>query len=455
MLLSFVLSGCGSGGSKSNDNKDTSTQGALSDVVTTKSDIKDGVEQQTIVFRNFNVGRYKGQLDENTTLLARIFMDLRLSTLPENIQIQIVDKLLSKNKKYFDDALFYQEFVNSSILIENYYISIIEGLRNYAISYIPKEKLKTTQRALKNMLRYYKTDKENLVSIGLMQARATEDKLEFSNYVKTNYGIRPYEIDERTQAFNYSLFDVNTNIIKSVDGGLAGGLYDYFRNKFYFKSEGNEIKYKKLVEDDINFDEIKKLKLEMYKWQGGYPTLLNTAEGLEIVIKALYSSNFKIVDKVKEQFSSVSTSYNKLKDMGLLLDSAINSIDMIIDFFEWIVKSNINQNDKYKVFLEKFEQDRKVIQKLHKQVKVVLKNIDKLFTVKGYDKIKVQDWGEIKKYTGVSKYFDIIPSYKYEDENDKKQDNKFPIKMKELISKNSKKNKIRIIGSFCRGVYKM
>ncbi len=397
----------------------TGTMGMLTDVVATKTiTIKDSngteTKKDTIVFRSFNVGKWKGKLNEETTLLARIFIDYRLANLTSSVQEDIAKRLIKERKDDFEEAIKYQTLATDVPFAMPYYIELMEGLRTFALSYISNHQIAqkdrvgaTLSKLSKSMKRFgkaYTTDKDNLVSMGLLQVRANDEALEFANYAKVNYGFRAYEIDGAKQAYDYPMTDFKANIIKStVSGGTVGGIWDYaMNNTFKFDSNGNKIAYKSLLGEDNSFDNVSKVKLEMYKWQFGYPTLLNVADGIELAVKVGKSSGISWGEKVKKRFENISNLYDGIKLSAIKVDSLITIGSSIINIYKDFTSiSGITDYTKSKEFTELKTKMKKITDVNGKVIKTI-NYIDGLLGEKGYDTESIRDWNEIKDIAGVS-----------------------------------------------------
>jgi len=370
---------------------DTGTTGGLTDVIASKkiTYIEAGEEKEThqIVYRSFNIGEWKGIVTQETTVLARIFIQPELISISNKTKIALVKYLKENYLDLYNEALKYQELsIKSNFFTDDYYdiIASIQSILIKKYSQIIKKRGNNT--TIPKMVKYINSD-TSFTDMSLMQLKSSEDSIEFSNYANIYYGVRLYKQDGTKIDFNYPMFSTKNFIIDPVKGGAAGGLYDYLTNKIPFAYKPTtKLKYNDLfdIESDIKSDQ--ESLMEIYKWQWGYPTLLNGTNGISLIIKTLGmgAAGKKVMESVKDKFEAIQKKLDSAENIVYGIDAAFTVVESTIDLIEYIEPDS---KKEFKPYRKLYDDGKRVIKKFYSLAKTKpyspnTKNFGEIFQLK-------------------------------------------------------------------------
>gem|GEM_PF-2389778 len=315
-------------------NGEVGSIGGLTDVVAnqqityTNSDNEE-IIKDVIVYRSFNIGEWVGKLNEETTLLARIFMHPYLVDIAEDKKIEYIAFLKDEYITNYDEALRFQKLSNKSSFFTPQYYDLITTLQNIVLSKYEAEPTSIAS-AVRKSLKYINQDKF-FTNMALMQIKSSDEEIEFSNYADVYYGVRTYRYDGVEQAFDYPMFTTETlHQIDPVKGGAVGGLFDWATNQVpLLYSPTSTIKYNDLLDVSSDITGTHKALIEIYKWKGGLPSLLNTGRGISLILKTVLSGGAG--DKFQKGLESL---IKKGKDAFAKYESTLHAVDATITVVE-------------------------------------------------------------------------------------------------------------------------
>jgi len=153
------------------------SKGFLIDVVATQkatvvNDDAQEVEEDQTVFLGFNLGEYKGKLNSETTVLAKLFMsDMSLALLPNDAKESLVKQLKAENSELYTQTIdLYKFIVKEGTFYEPLFDEKFDLLVGKAQVLVNKTAKKSTA----------------LNKIQAKQSSFRKDVLLYSNYRKTN-----------------------------------------------------------------------------------------------------------------------------------------------------------------------------------------------------------------------------------------------------------------------------
>jgi len=163
------------------------SKGFLIDVVATQkatvvNDDAQEVEEDQTVFLGFNLGEYKGKLNSETTVLAKLFMsDMSLALLPNDTKGSLVKQLKAENSELYNQTInLYKFIVKEGTFYEPLFDEKFDLLVGKAQVLVTKTAKKSTA----------------LNKIQAKQTSFRKDVLLYSNYRKTN---RMYATDKHVK----------------------------------------------------------------------------------------------------------------------------------------------------------------------------------------------------------------------------------------------------------------
>jgi len=331
--------------SEDNDGNKITTD-AMSDVIATKevSYIDyDGRQKKidNIIFRSFNISSWKGRLDKETTLLARLFIDFELNGLSKTEKEQLAYRLLSE----IDDIEYIYEiqrlYSQNSNLFETMYFDKIKILQNKIKSYLSDKQKKSMALAKEKILsglnnenlksRKASNDILNLSNGIQVKNNSNNQKFIFANYFNMYYGVRAYNINGVNQDYDYPFLDGEVNIVEPVKGGAAGGLYDLIVNNLFPPIfTGTNMTYEGFDGDlfiDRNAQISQKRVYEVFKNQFGYPTALNVGKGIELGLSLVSTVASHKMEKIK---AKIEKTHEWLEKAENIFDAALTLSDLLV-----------------------------------------------------------------------------------------------------------------------------
>jgi len=334
-------------GSVVSEDGETGRVGSLTDVVAVKKVIvqdADGNEKEEdqIVYRSFDRGKWSGKLNEETTLLARVFIDPILMNLSAKEQEEIANKLVKEDE--FKNALKTQKmYLQAPKVFEYIYNDAINSLTQKALSYLSdKSKQEASKRYLKKIginQRISNTDIDNIGgSLRVSYSRAT-NTFTFRNYHNIFLGLRAYE-ENKNYGFLTTLQD---NIINPVSGGAIGSAISKIQewlNLDFVGTPAHSVFYGKVFDSNLFVTETKAKSnqdklYEIYKYQGvtDVTTLLNTLRISEAILGGLgdYTTKIKKISQEAKDFTSKAL---EGIENGLALMESLSVVGEYINFIE-------------------------------------------------------------------------------------------------------------------------
>jgi hypothetical protein len=323
----------------------TGSIGGLTDVVATNTitysdENGNDVEDARIVFRSFNIGEWIGKLNEETTLLARIFMHPYLIALPEDTKIAYVQYLKDTYNKDMNETLKYQNLANESDFFSPRYYDMVSSLQDilenkYASDLAAQQSLqKIATKRSKSIMRKYVVGDDSLVNMALMQLEADDDgeTVNFYNYADVYYGLRLHKVGDKLQlpAEYPTLPSSKLHLINPVSGGAVGGLYDWFlKTKLSVDiATSGTVKYNTIMNVNSDVSGQNTALIELYKWKYktlDYTTIMNSAKGISLILKTVLS-----FDKGKEILGELEEKLRGGVEILGKAESTIHAIDFAL-----------------------------------------------------------------------------------------------------------------------------
>lgn len=281
--------------------------------------------EKEIIFRSFNIGEWKGKINETTTLLARIFMDSILMNLEEEEQINITKAILKSNN--FKIALLNQKlYIQNKKVFEAIYIQSILELTKEANSYVSENlKQKLIQKQNKIFMKS-NTDIDNIGGSIRLKYDNDTNTFNFRNYHNIYMGLRAYEKDKDYDFLN----TLEDNMINPIGGGLIGtGLSKSieYLNLDMLGSPANTAMKGKAFDSDL-FETETKAKInqnklyEIYKYQG----IWDVSSHYNVML---------VADIILGGISGWTDKLNKVKDKGSnFINKAIETTDTALSLIE-------------------------------------------------------------------------------------------------------------------------
>jgi len=344
-------------GTSEDENGNKGTFDNVTDVVAIKEVIIEDIdgnkkEEEQIFYRSFNIGKWSDKLNEETTLLARVFIDPILMNLSVKEQEKIANQLVENDE--FKNALKTQKmYLQAPKLFEYIYNDSLSILTKEALSYISsKTQEKATKRYLKKIgvLNKTDTDIDNIGGSLRLKYDKSTNTFTFRNYHNIFLGLRAYE-ENKDYEFSTTLQD---NIINPVSGGAIGtgiSMIQEWLNLDIIGTPADTYMYGKAFDSEL-FETETKAKpnqeqlYEIYKYQGvtDITTLLNTLRITEVILGGFgnYITKFK---ELKEKFKNFNSKVADAFELSL----AISECSIIINEYMNLFNSNeiINKNESY------------------------------------------------------------------------------------------------------------
>jgi hypothetical protein len=373
-------------------NGKSGTAGGLIDVVAHKkityNDI-DGnkVTKPVIVYRSFNIGEWEGKINEETTLLARMFINPNLIEIPENKKIEYIQFIKTEYSDEYKEALRLQALsINSSFFTPHYY-DVVSSLQNIILSKYLVEQPKQSKKLSESVFNKYDLKDKSFTNMALMQIKTAGDDIEFANYADVYYGVRVKKYNDTDKSFDYPMLISSQKLftVNPVKGGAVGGLYDWAANQFDVTYKPTtKIKYNELFGVNKDITGQHKALIELYKWQGGYPTLLNGTRGISLLVKTVASgaAGEKVMNGVKNGLAKIQKSLDKAENIVYGVDASLSVMEIGLDIFEHY---NADLKDTIKPYRDTYNRSKKVVTDAYGVLKI-----------KPYSS-NVKDLGELKQ----------------------------------------------------------
>jgi len=230
------------------------SMGFLVDVVATKKETitnEDGeeIEEDQTVFLGFNIGEYKGQLNSETTILAKIFMsDMELALLPNDAKESLVSKLLSENKELYEnvqalykfvirEGLFYEPLFDEKFELLLGKAQIINNQHHKAQT--PLSEIQTKQIKLQKQVLLYSQYRQSRKIVSSNLAESSNEiepiKKQLAPYLNLEYDSEKHEFSVTNQLPIYLgireskiSYDIWENFIVPLVEPAEGGGLGYF-----------------------------------------------------------------------------------------------------------------------------------------------------------------------------------------------------------------------------------
>ncbi|WP_297503897.1 hypothetical protein, partial [Thermococcus sp.] len=230
-------------------NGENYSKGFLIDVVATQKgtvvndDAKETEEDQT-VFLGLNLGEYKGKLNSETTVLAKLFMsDLSLTLLPNSAKEELIKKLKTDHSKLYQEVvnrykfvvengafyepLFEEKFnllVGQAQIIINNQNKVSQKLSKFKLNKIIRKQLLLRKRVLLSPKYKINTKSIKQTLSSFIDMSYDDQNMSFSikNRLPVFFGIRETK-DSYNTADNWAI-----PLIQPAQGGILGiGLSNY------------------------------------------------------------------------------------------------------------------------------------------------------------------------------------------------------------------------------------
>ncbi|OQW91662.1 MAG: hypothetical protein BWK78_03975, partial [Thiotrichaceae bacterium IS1] len=362
-------------GQVSNTNQVTSSQGYVSDVV-----LKEVGEEgeESIVYYAFQVGPWKGQMNSETTILAKIFLnDLTLTTLSMDEKQQVATRLLAENKALFDETVnYWQQVINGEPLLIFLVNNRLEQLTMLATLYV--EDLEVPNSVLSRSRLAMDSAASAVARLGSRTVRATEsaaiawkwlevskedgtNNLKFKNHLPLYFSVlsKGYSYESIKDEDKPTFF--SPNLVNPTQGGAAS-LLAYGLNmpgaNWVTSSEKETIMSGTTFDADLfKGDELQELdksqkpfnqKYVITKELGLNPhTVSNVLSGISLALdlfaKVTYSPDAK---KVLENIGKF---LNEVKEKAFGYAEYIDATLLAIDFMEDFTRTNWGEEQTHEM----------------------------------------------------------------------------------------------------------
>jgi len=311
-------------------NGNSGTKGLLTDVVAEKSISTyniygEEIEKKEIVFRSFNIGKWKEKLNDETTLLARIFIHPILMNLSDEQKLQVVATLQKDYAELYNDAMKYQRLTRETPVFSTLYNDAVSSLQAIAVktANVSEAESRSGKRPPQDTkLGKYSPVNNSFTNLALLQLSSGDDNLEISNYADVYYGARLFALDGVKQDYSYPFFGLNgqdtVHLVNPVKGGAAGGLFAWLTNAVGWKRPNTEINYNQLLNSTDDLAGTHQALIELYKWQNDQTSLVNTLEFVNLLIKTIASTDkanpVKLLKKIENGVKEAEKAVNIADD---------------------------------------------------------------------------------------------------------------------------------------------
>ena len=348
------------------------TKGYLVDTVASRKvtvvddDYQETVEDQT-VFLSFNAGEWRGKLNTETTVLAKLFMsDMDLLLLPESAKVELVHELKSRYKEGYEKALDLYRFVVSNgafynPLFEKQLNQLVGDAQNILIhsSGTKQVRMRSLQKSVLVAKAYrqqhpQKTLRDYTLNSTLsIDYDSTTHKMKIINALPVYYGLRPDKPDYET----LELFA--SPLIAPSELGAAGLMIkdiDWLRT-FTEYVTNKEAKKKTEFEGDqfdpqmfpyVGSDPVNGRKEYQFYKEFGFnmPTVMNVSLGIKIVLD--YISGPEISKKFKTELKNLRNNTQNIKKYLSYADDFLDGVSSFIEinYFLFSPQKNDKQDIK-------------------------------------------------------------------------------------------------------------
>ncbi len=346
------------------------TKGYLVDTVASRKvtvvddDYQEIVEDQT-VFLSFNAGEWRGKLNTETTVLAKLFMsDMDLLLLPESAKVELVHELKSRYKDGYEKALDLYRFVVSNgafynPLFEKQLNQLVGDAQNILIhsSGTKQVRMRSLQKSVLFAKAYrqqhpQKTLRDYALNSTLsIDYDSTTHKMKIINALPVYYGLRPDKPD-------YGALELFASpLVAPSELGAAGLMIkdiDWLRT-FTEYVTNKESKKKTEFEGDqfdpqmfpyIGSDPVNGRKeYQFYKEFGvNMPTVMNVSLGIKIVLD--FISGPEISKNFKTALKNLRNNPQNIKKYLSYADDFLDGISNFIEinYFLFSPQKNVKQD---------------------------------------------------------------------------------------------------------------
>ncbi len=357
------------------------SKGFLIDVVATKKstvvndDAKEVEEDQT-VFLGLNLGEYKGKLNSETTVLAKLFMsDMGLALLPNDAKESLIQQLKTENSELYTQTIDLYKFVvkegtfyeplfdeKFDLLVGQAQILINKNLRiNNKLKQVESDLRKQQKEVF--LYKSYRSNKikkleKRLSSYLNIEYDSEKNTFKFSNKLPIFFAIRSIST-KPTEWYTY----LTSPLINATSGGGLGTLASKSDTLVSF---ANFIGSDKLVKSTIFKDYIISSKLfpsgekiangyeefEIFKNSFDIATIKNVGLGFESIIRFLSGSGAS--KKFSTAMENIKDGLGKFKEGLGYAQTGVNVAKTISNFLTNWREEELNYYYKFKKLSSNF-----------------------------------------------------------------------------------------------------